>query len=40
MFSQFKITLRRSQETLLQDAMGAMALVVILLASLYMPAVL
>ena len=38
MLTQIKSTLSRSQDTLLQDAIGAAALVVMLLVGLYLPA--
>ncbi|SMO42434.1 hypothetical protein SAMN06265380_101613 [Ruegeria faecimaris] len=37
MLTQIKTTLNRSQSTLLQDAAGAVALVVILMVALHLP---
>ncbi|SDC15787.1 hypothetical protein SAMN04488239_101314 [Ruegeria marina] len=37
MMTQIKIVLSRSQDTLLQDAIGAASLLVILLVALHMP---
>lgn len=37
MMTQLKTTLRRSRATLVQDAVGAAALTVMLLAALYLP---
>ena len=37
MFAQIKTVLHRSQATLVQDAMGGAALVVMLVASLHLP---
>lgn len=37
MISQIKSVIRRSQATLVQDAMGGAALVVMLVASLHLP---
>jgi hypothetical protein len=37
MLAQIKTVLRRSQATLIQDAMGGAALVVMLVASLHLP---
>ncbi|SFU14387.1 hypothetical protein [Sedimentitalea nanhaiensis] len=39
MFSQIKTTLHRSQDTLLQDAAGASALIVMLLVGLHLPGI-
>lgn len=38
MMSQIKITLGRTRETLLQDAIGAAALIVMLMVGLHLPA--
>ncbi len=37
MIRQMKSTLNRSQDTLLQDAMGAIALIVMLVVCLHLP---
>ncbi len=37
MYSQIKAVVRRSQDTLVADAMGALALMVILLVGLHLP---
>ncbi len=39
MMSQIKTALRRTQDTLLQDAIGAGALVVMLVVALHLPGV-
>ena len=38
MYDQIKTTIRRSQETLWMDALGAMALIVMLVAGLHLGA--
>ncbi len=38
MMNQVKTTLRRSRATLVEDALGAAALAIMLLAALYVPA--